>query len=173
MKILTILATGAILLSACGGTSQTNATANPPALSGRTPYVMISPVPDDIGLVLECNKCVFIEEQGNQYLAGEIHSNAKQAIGSYVLAVDLQDAKGTSIKKIPGVMLMEAMTLQPGETKEFKERVLTATNVTQATVYFKKAGKDVRLSNTLTLKLNAPAATPTPAKVKGTVRPKP
>jgi ribosomal protein L7/L12 len=111
-------------------------------------------MPDDIGLILQCNKCVFVEEQGTRYIAGEIHNDAKQAVTGYVLSIDLQDAKGQSVKKIPGLMLMEAMSLQPGESKKFKERVLSdEANVTQASVYFKKAGSDVKLSNPLVLKL--------------------
>jgi len=172
MKVVTVLATCAIFLCGCGGTAQTNSSANPSVASSSTPKVTISPIPDDIGLILRCNKCVFVEEKGVRYLAGQIHNDAKQAITGHVLAVDLQDAKGKSVKKIPGLMLMSAMVLEAGETKDFKDRVMSdETNVTQATVYFKKAGKEVSLSEPLTLKLNGPAVTSAPVKPKAAVRP--
>ena len=106
-------------------------------------------------------------------MAGQVHNDAKQAITGYVMAIDLQDAKGKSVKKIPGLMLMSAMLLQAGETKDFKDRIMsTETNVTQAIVHFKKAGKELSLSDPLTLKLNGPPVTSTPAKPKIAVRPK-
>src|SRR4030095_392191 len=109
---------------------------------------------DDVGLILRCDKCTFSEEKGLRYIAGEVHNDAKQAATGYVLAIDLQDANGKSVKQIPGLMLMEAMTLQPGETRKFKERILSdEANVAQALMYFKKAGRDVKLSEPLTLKL--------------------
>jgi hypothetical protein len=152
MKLLTLLATCAILLSGCGGTTQTNPTPGPTAVSETT----LTPIPDDIGLVLQCGQCAFVEEKGLRYIGGQIHSDAKQALTGYVLAVDLQDAKGSSIKKLPGLMLMNAMAIQPGETKEFKERVVSSEpNVAQAVVYFKKSGTEVKLSPPVTLKLNA------------------
>lgn len=168
MKVLTILTTCAILLCGCGGTAQPNL-----STVSSTPRVIISPIPEDIGLILQCNKCVFVEEKGARYVAGQIHSEARQAITGYVMAVDLQDAQGKSVKKIAGLMLMSAPVLQPGETKEFKERVTSnETNVTQATVYFKKAGKDVGLSDPLTLKLNGPPVSSPAAKPKVIVPPK-
>jgi hypothetical protein len=119
---------------------------------------------DDIGLILRCNKCSFVEESGARYIAGQVKNDAKQAITGYVLEVDLQDAKGTSVKKIP-LMLMSAMALQAGETKDFKDRLMsTETNVTQAVVYFKKAGKEVKLSDSLTLKKGGPAVSSAPVK---------
>ena len=168
MKLFTALAICAILLCGCGGTAQTNQS----AVSSATPRVTISPIPDDIGLVLRCNNCVFVEEKGARYIAGQVHNDAKQAITGYVMAIDLQDAKGKSVKKIPGLMLMSAMLLQAGETKDFKDRIMsTETNVTQAIVHFKKAGKELSLSDPLTLKLNGPPVTSTPAKPKIAVRP--
>jgi hypothetical protein len=176
MKSLTILAACAILLCSCGGTAQTSPTSNPApdqSAASATPKAAIIPIPDNIGLVMQCNKCVFIEEQGLRYIAGQLHNDAKQALNGYVMSVDLQDAQGKSVRKIPGLMLMSAIALQPGETKDFKDRVIsTETNVTQAVVYLKKAGKDVKLSSPSTLKLNAPAATPTPTPAKKIVAPK-
>ena len=150
MKLLMTFAAGAILLTACGDSRAPN---NPSAASG--PHrVAIRPIPDDIGLVLQCNKCSFRQEREGRYFAGQVHNDAKQAITGYVLSVDLQDAQGNSVRKIDGLMLMEAMALQAGETKEFKELVSSdEKKVTQATVYFKKAGGDVRLSNPLVLEL--------------------
>jgi hypothetical protein len=155
MKMSGILASGALLVSACGGVPQNNlAKPNPTAPGSSSPVMAFSPIPDDIGLVLECKQCVFVEEKDLRYIAGEVHNSAKQAITGHVLAVDLIDAKGEVVRKIPGLMLMEAMVLQPGETKKFKERVMsTEANVTQASVYFKKAGRDVKLSNPINLKL--------------------
>jgi hypothetical protein len=113
-----------------------------------------------------------VDENGARYIAGQVKNDAKQALTGYVLAVDLQDAKGTSVKKIP-LMLMSAMVLQPGETKDFKDRLVsTEKNVTQAVVYFKKAGKEVRLSESLTLKMNAPPISSTPVKAKTVTPPK-
>jgi hypothetical protein len=130
-------------------------------------------VPDDVGLVLQCNKCTFADEKGGRYIAGQIHNDAKQALTGYVMAVDLQDSKGKSVKKIAGLMLMSAPVLQPEETKDFKERVISSeTNVTQAIIYFKKAGKDVGLSDPLTLKLNGPPVSSPRAKSKAIVPPK-
>jgi hypothetical protein len=169
MKLLVTLATLAILLSGCGGSAVPN---NPPAAS--TPVkIAVNPIPDDIGLIMRCDKCVFRQEHEQRYFAGQISNDAKQAISGYVLSVDLQDAQGNSVKKIDGLMLMDAMVLQPGETKDFKDRVLSAeANVTQATVYFKKAGREIKLSEPLTLKLNGPPATSPAAKPVGTVVPK-
>jgi hypothetical protein len=165
MKLFISLAAVLILLNGCGG-AQTNRS----VVSVPTPGATISSLPDDAGLVLQCKKCLFVEEQGFRYIQGEVHNDAKQVVTGYALAIDLQDAKGQSVKKIPGMMLMKAMVLQVGETREFKERVASAeANVTQAVVYFKKAGKDVKLSDTLGLKLNAPPAAD-PAKAP--VRPK-
>ncbi|HEV7744976.1 MAG TPA: hypothetical protein VGO56_08260 [Pyrinomonadaceae bacterium] len=148
MKLFVTLIICAIFISGCSGTAQSNSSGNP------DPKTALGPLPDDIGPVLQCNKCAFVEEQGIRYIAGEINNGAKQAVTGYVMAIDLQDEKGQSVKKIAGLMLMEAMSLQPGETKKFKERVLSSeANVTQASVYFKKAGRDVKLSNPLVLKL--------------------
>ena len=135
MRLLSSLAVVVILISGCGGAVQSNSAGpnRPPTSSSPAPKMIISPLPDDVGLILKCNKCSFIEEKSVRYLTGEIHNDAKQAATGYVLDVDLQDAKGQSVKKIPGLMLMEAMTLQPGETKKFKERVLSdEANVAQA-----------------------------------------
>lgn len=156
MRLFSSVAAFLILISGCGGTVQSNSTpsTSPGALSSPAPRMIISPLADDVGPILKCNKCTFIEEKGLRYIAGELHSDAKQPATGYVLDIDLQDAKGQSVKKIPGLMLMEAMTIQPGETKKFKERVLSdEANVAQAVVFFKKAGRDVKLSNPLTLKL--------------------
>src|ERR1700704_126659 len=102
MKLLTILAICAILLCGCGGTAQTTL----PKVNIAPLQMSTSPIPDDIGIVLQFNKCVFIEEQGLRYIAGQIHNDAKQALSGYAMAIDLQDAKGQSVKKIPGLMLM-------------------------------------------------------------------
>jgi hypothetical protein len=173
MKSFFSLAALLILMSGCGGSAQTNSSAGNPTQKVSPPKAAISPIPDNIGLVLQCNQCVFVEEKGLRYIAGQIHNDAKQAMNGYVMAIDLQDAKGNSVKKIPGLMLMNAMTLDAGQTKDFKDRVLaTEANITQAVVYLKKAGKEVKLSDPLTLKLNAPAATPTPSPRKKVVPPK-
>jgi hypothetical protein len=156
MRLFSSVAVFLVLISGCGGTAQSNSTrpGSTGALSSPAPRMIISPLPDDVGLILKCNKCTFVEEKSLRYLTGEIHNDAKQAATGYVLDVDLQDAKGQSVKKIPGLMLMDAMTLQPGETKKFKERVLSdEANVAQAVVFFKKAGRDVKLSSPQTLKL--------------------
>jgi len=161
MKFLTILAVAVIFLSSCGG-SKTPPT---PSVASNPAKAPLSPIPDDIGLVMQCNKCVFLEDQGIRYVAGQAHSDAKQSISGYVLSVDLQDAQGKSVRKIDGLMTMNAIILEPGESKDFKDSVNSKEpTVTQAVVYFKKAGRDVRLSNPLTLKLNAPAATATAGK---------
>lgn len=172
MKRYISLFTFVILLGGCGGTAQTNpsATATPKANSSPTPKAAFSPIPDGSGLILQCNRCAFLEDKEGRYVAGQLHNDAKQAISGYVMVIDLLDAKGKSIKKFDGLMLMDAMSLQAGENKDFKQRILSKeTNVTQATIYFKKAGTDVKLSNALTLKLNAPAATATP--IKSPIRP--
>lgn len=148
MKLFVTLVICAVFISGCSGTVQTN------SASPGNPKMAISPMADDIGLVLQCNQCVFVEEQGIRSITGEISNSAKQAVTGYVMSIDLQDEKGQSVKKIPGLMLMEAMSLEPGETKKFKERVVSnEANVTQASVYFKKAGRDVNLSNPQVLKL--------------------
>lgn len=150
MELLPVLAAGAILFSGCGTSTVTN---NPPTASGPA-NMAPSPIPDDIGLIMQCNNCVFRQEQEQRYFACEVRNDARQAISGYVLSVDLQDSQGNSIRKIDGMMRMDAMVLQAGETKDFKDRVMSnEPNVTQATVYFKKAGRDVKLSNPLVLKL--------------------
>lgn len=166
MKVLILVAIGAVLLTACGGNDQTPPNTGVEPTNTATPQAKLSPLPDNIGLILECQKCVFLEEQGSRYIAGEIHNKAKQAVSGYEMTVDLQDAKGVSVRKIPGLMLMKAIVVQPDESLEFKERIMASeANITQAVIYLKKAGRDVKLSNTLTLKLNAPPVSQ-PAKRK-------
>lgn len=87
-----------------------------------------------------------MEDKDGRYLAGQIRNDAKQAVSGYALAIDLQDEKGKSIRKFAGLMLMNAMALQAGETKDFKERILSQEpDVKQAVVYFKKAGTEQKL----------------------------
>lgn len=168
MRVLILIV--AMFFSACGGTSQTTPISTAEPTASGTPQPKLSPLPDNIGLILECNKCVFIEEQGSRYIAGEIHNKAKQVVSGYEMAVDLQDGTGASLKKIPALMLMKAIVIQPDESVEFKEKVISNdANITQAVIYLKKAGKDVKLSNTLILKLNGPPYTQ-PTKSKGSIR---
>jgi hypothetical protein len=177
IKLYISLATFVILFGGCGGTTKTSASD-----TASTPTKLnLSPIPDNSGLILQCINCTFMEDKDGRYVAGQIRNDAKQTVSGYALAIDLQDEKGKSIKKFAGLMLMNAMALQAGETKDFKERILSQEpGVTQAVVYFKKAGTEVKLSNALTLKLNAPPATtvntppaPTPTPAQAPVRSKP
>jgi hypothetical protein len=164
MKLLTTLAALTIVFSGC---RDSHSLQNSPPTAASTPVTMaIPPIPDDIGLIMQCTKCTFREEGTERYLAGQVHSDAKQTITGYVLAVDLQDAAGKSVRTIPGLMLLDAMVLHAGETKDFKERVLsTEPNVVQAVVYFKKAGRDIKLSNETALKLTGASTGGTSGKV--------
>lgn len=99
MKLFIILATCTILLFGCGGTAQTPSSTNPPPATSATPKVAISPIPDDVGLIMRCNECMFVEEKGERYIKGQVRNDAKQAIAGYVLAIDLQDAKGKVLRR--------------------------------------------------------------------------
>lgn len=170
MKQFIMIVGCTILLSGCSqkGQNQPAPTITANGDSGQNPAAG-TPIVQATGLVLQCLKCVFVEEQGVRYVAGQIHNNAKLPVTGYAMAIDLQDGKGQSVKKIGGLMLMTAIPLEAGATKAFKQQVLSdEAGVTQAVIYLKKAGTDERLSNPLTLKLNAgadlPAAESKPAK---------
>lgn len=64
-------------------------------------------------------------------------------------------------------MLVSALPLAAGATKEFKERILSdEPGVTQAEVYFKKAGTEEKLSEAQLLKLSRGSADSAPSLKK-------
>jgi len=140
MKGISILCVCALWLGAC---THANNTANESA----NLYKNKKP--------LRCVDCAFVESKGVRRISGVIQSDTKMATGGLIINIELKDAEGNVVAR-QDISISHRAKVEPESSERFSEIVQTdQADITQATIYLKKAGSNERLSDPVTLLLIA------------------